>query len=81
MSDKVSMVIQNLSMTIAGLTFGFLYSWKLALVALSVAPLIIISTGLVMVVSKIVVCQGKAGYTLIQLNSLSKSSFSWASQQ
>jgi len=75
------MVIQNLSMTIAGLTFAFLYSWKLALVALSVAPLIIISTGLVMVVSKIVVCQGKAGYTLIQLNSLSKSSFSWASQQ
>jgi len=66
MSDKVSMVIQNLSMTIAGLTFGFFYSWKLALVALSAAPLIIISIGLMIVVSAIL-CQGEVGSILFEL--------------
>jgi len=53
MAEKVSMVIQYLSMTIGGLIIGFLYAWKLALVTLAVAPVIGIASGLVMVVSTI----------------------------
>jgi len=51
MADKVSVVLQYLSMTIAGLIIALVYAWRLALVTLAIAPLIGISTGLIVVVS------------------------------
>jgi len=53
MADKVALMIQYASMTIFGLVIALIYSWKLALVTLSLAPLIVLSAGLMMLVSTI----------------------------
>jgi len=52
-ADKVALMIQYSSMTIFGLVIALIYSWKLALVTLSLAPLTVLSAGLMMLVSTI----------------------------
>jgi len=52
LADKVSLVIQNLGMTATGVILALIYSWKLALVTLTVAPLIVISSGMMIKVSE-----------------------------
>jgi len=53
MAEKVALMIQYSSLTIFGLVIALIYSWKLALVTLSLAPLIVLSAGLMMLVSTI----------------------------
>jgi len=60
------MVIQNVSMMITGLILALVYSWKLALVTLSVAPLIVLSSGMMVVVST-VLCRDKIGCVVSQI--------------
>nr|CAB3219614.1 multidrug resistance protein 1-like [Phallusia mammillata] len=51
LAEKVSMVVQYLSMTLSGLIIGFVYAWSLALVTLAVAPLLGLASGLWMVLT------------------------------
>ncbi|XP_065051580.1 ATP-dependent translocase ABCB1-like isoform X2 [Rhopilema esculentum] len=44
--DKVAMVVQSISMFLAGFLIGFIYSWKLTLVILSVTPALMITGGI-----------------------------------
>jgi len=53
MAEKVSITLQYLSLCISGLVVAFVYSWKLALVTLSVSPLLMISNGIMMKVGEI----------------------------
>lgn len=48
MAEKMSTTIQYTSMAIAGIVVGLSYSWKVALVTLSISPLLIISTVLML---------------------------------
>lgn len=51
-SDKVSIVIQMVCRSLAGLVIGFIYSWQLALVILAVSPLLMISSSILFKVNK-----------------------------
>jgi len=51
MGEKVSFVIQYVSMTLTGITIGIIYTWKLGLVTLSVSPLLVFSGALLFIVS------------------------------
>lgn len=44
--DKVAMVIQSVTMFLAGFTIGFVYSWKLTLVILSLTPALVVTGGI-----------------------------------
>ena len=43
--DKVGMVIQSVSMFLSGFVIGFVYSWKLTLVILSLTPALVVTGG------------------------------------
>uniref|UniRef100_H2ZPW4 Bile salt export pump n=1 Tax=Ciona savignyi TaxID=51511 RepID=H2ZPW4_CIOSA len=47
MAEKVSMVLQYTSMSLTGIIVGLIYAWKLALVTLSVAPLLGLASTLI----------------------------------
>ena len=40
MGEKISSLIQYLSMGVSGVVIGIVYAWKMGLVTLSVAPLL-----------------------------------------
>ena len=65
LGEKVSFVIQYVSMTLTGVTIGIVYTWKLGLVTLSVAPLLVLSGALLFIVSLILNIFG-VGYTLFK---------------
>ena len=44
--DKVAMVIQSTTMFFTGFIIGFVYSWKLTLVILSLTPALMITGGI-----------------------------------
>ena len=48
MAEKVSTTLQYVSMALSGLIVGLVYSWKVALVTLSVSPLLILATALML---------------------------------
>ena len=57
--DKVSMAIMNVSRAVAGLIIGFIYSWRISLVILSVSPVLAVTAVAVFKVSpelKYVLC-------------------------
>ena len=46
MGDKIGITVQSVARFIAGLTIAFIYGWKLALVIMSIFPVLMISAGL-----------------------------------
>ena len=52
MAEKVATTMQYMSMAISGLIVGLVFSWKVALVTLSVSPLLILSTALMLKVKR-----------------------------
>ena len=53
MGDKVFTFIQWMVTFIAGYTVGFVQGWKLTLVILSVAPLMVLTVGFIAIVSSV----------------------------
>nr|XP_039272613.1 ATP-dependent translocase ABCB1-like isoform X3 [Styela clava] len=52
MGEKLSLLIQYICMVISLVIVAFIYSWKLALVALSLTPMLVISTAMIFVLIK-----------------------------
>ena len=53
MGEKVFTFIQWMVTFIAGYTVGFVQGWKLTLVILSVAPLMVLTVGFIAIVSSV----------------------------
>uniref|UniRef100_H2ZPW7 Bile salt export pump n=1 Tax=Ciona savignyi TaxID=51511 RepID=H2ZPW7_CIOSA len=62
MAEKVSMVLQYTSMSLTGIIVGLIYAWKLALVTLSVAPLLGLASTLMFTLTTIYTKRELAAY-------------------